>query len=131
MREKASQEISRDALLQAKRKLDDGCAGCAEGYARVAAAHGATRRDFLRVGLGGLAAAALAGGGLVAMGALAPKNAEAMDCSQDWECLFGQWVIFTRCCDWIWIWNVVGGGWWEYVCWTEGVDRTGLSCVPR
>lgn len=56
-RDKPSDQVREDALNMAKKKLEAGCTPCAESYARLAVNHGATRRHFLKAGIGGLVGA--------------------------------------------------------------------------
>jgi hypothetical protein len=65
MTSKPSWKIRIDALRMARRKLDEGCEGCARGYAEVATRHGATRRDLVKMGLATFA-------GLVGVGEALP-----------------------------------------------------------
>jgi hypothetical protein len=116
MRDTPAAQIREDALRQAQRRLDGGCTGCATTYAALAAQHGATRRDFLRYGLGGLAAVALAAAPLGAL----PKQADAIGCAQHWEC-WAEWVIITVCCV---------TEFFETICWDDSIDFTGWSCEP-
>lgn len=71
---KSSEGIRESALRMTKKKLEEGCAGCARGYASLAVQHGATRRDFMRLGLGALAVPALASLPVQAFAAASPAH---------------------------------------------------------
>lgn len=121
MRQKPGAQIREDALRQAQRRLEGGCQGCATSYAALAAQHGATRRDFMRYGLGGLAVTALT----VASVGVLPKQAEALSCYYTWDCWglsiehFATWVIIQTCCE---------PSFWGTLCWENSIDFTNWTC---
>jgi hypothetical protein len=114
MRRKSADSIRRDALGAARRKLDEGCSTCAQGYARVAASHGATRRDFIKAGIGTLASVVVAVAGVTSTG-VTTAQADFYTCVPvDGWCWFGQWLEVYHCC-------------WNWECWFQ-VEETGFSC---
>lgn len=121
MRARSSADIRDSALGIAKSKLDQGCRACAEAYGQLAAEHGATRRQFISAGLGMLAAAALAGGLLLATGAERPKEADAYWCFADDPFCWNHWIYYVIvCCEFF-----PGLG---VACWPSGTAFSGWSC---
>jgi hypothetical protein len=117
---KRGSQVREDALRMARWKLGDGCTPCAQKYAVVAAQHGATRRDFMRRGLGAVAAVVGAG----ALVTMTMKDVHAKDCFYDWQCVFGHYMVAQRCCDYVYVFPVGV----VYECWIESVNNTGWNC---
>src|SRR5579864_7695886 len=115
IRPKPSHEVRQSAVDMAKKKLDAGCTVCAKGYIQLAAKNGATRLDFIKVGLGTFAAAVLASSGFGIFGLLDAKPAKADD----------YWCIpLDGYCD--------GGDWCEvYQCWWNGETWFEVQCFPE
>lgn len=121
VRRKPVAPVVADALKMARIKQQQGCRGCAEQYAAVAARHGATRRDFLKAGVGGLAALALAGAAGLTIN-IKPAEAYYYWCyAGDWVCACDGLVYAPIiCCE-----AFPNGGGFCYVSWYEWV---GLYC---
>jgi hypothetical protein len=121
VRRRTAPEIRQTALDVARRKLDQGCPGCAEAYAGVAARYGATRRQFIKAGVGALASVALAGGLLVATGVEKPKEADAYWCFADDPFCWNHWIYYVIvCCEYF-----PGLG---IACFPSGTAFSGWSC---
>lgn len=119
---KPRERIRRDALQIARKKQDEGCQTCADGYARVAERYGATRRDFIKVGLGGVAA-------MVAVGAaLGPIEAAAYA-----PCEYCSYVTVDAWCEgctYVFIWECIDYAW-GLMC-EDGIveDQCSSLCCP-
>jgi hypothetical protein len=118
VRQLDSDTARENALRKAAERQREGCQACAEGYARLALRNGASRRDFLRYGLGGLAALVVGTGA----GLAHSVPAEADWCYYNWFC-WGTWHVIQTCCSQYW-----GGLFWITICEVESINDTGWRC---